>query len=70
MGADDFILGDQEKVKIVKDFKRGDKIPIGSKFLSSRQYTKTESYDGGHPYEWDERIVDQYWIDTYEVYIN
>lgn len=56
-------------MKIVKDFKRGEQIPSDAKFISSREYIKTEYYDGGHPQEWDTRVVEQYWIDTYEVFL-
>lgn len=54
-------------MKIVKDFKRGTPIPDNAKFISSRLFTRTEDYDGGHPMEWDTRIVEQCWIDTYEI---
>lgn len=56
-------------MKIVKEFKRGELIPNDAKFISSREFVRTEDYDGGHPQEWDTRIVEQYWIDTYEVYL-
>lgn len=38
-------------MKVVKDFKRGETIPSNSKFISSREFIKTEQYDGGHPQE-------------------
>jgi len=53
---------------IVKDFKRGAEIPDGSRHISSRRFVRTEDYDGGHPQEWDTRIIEDYWIDTYEVF--
>jgi hypothetical protein len=55
-------------IKIVKDFKRGQEIPATAKYLSSRLYTRTEQFDGGHPQEWDTRIAEQYHIDTYEIF--
>jgi len=55
--------------KIVKDYKRGDPIPADSKYLSTRLYRKTEDYDDGHPMECGTRIVEEYYIDTYEVYL-
>lgn len=55
-------------IKIVKDFKRGQDIPVSARYLSSRLYTRTEQFDGGHPQEWDTRIAEQYYIDTYEVF--
>lgn len=55
-------------MKIVKDFKRGNPVPDNAKYLSSREYIRTEYYDGGHPQDWDERVAERYWIDTYEVY--
>jgi hypothetical protein len=58
------------KYKVVKDFKRGDPIPENSKYLSSRLYRKTEHYDDGHPQDWGTRVVEEYYIDTYEIEIN
>lgn len=58
------------KYKIIKEFKRGESIPADAKYLSSRLFTKTEHYDDGHPQDWGTRIVDQYYIDTFEVVIN
>lgn len=55
-------------MKTVKDFKRGEEIPDSAKFISSRPHTKTEDFNGGHPLEMDTRIVEQYYIDTYEVF--
>lgn len=56
-------------MKIVKDFKRGEPIPNDAKLISSRKFVRTEDFDGGHPQEWDTRVVEEHWIDTYEVFM-
>ena len=60
---------EEQQMKIVKDFKRGEPIPNDAKFISSREFIKTEQYDDGHPQDWGTRIIEQYWIDTYEVFL-
>lgn len=58
-------------MKFIKDVKRGETIPSDAKFISSRLFTKIEDYDDGCPTQMGPatRIVEEYWIDTYEIEI-
>lgn len=57
------------RIKVVRDFKRGEAIPVNSKYLGSRLHKKTETHEdhfvmSSYTYE---VIVEEYYIDTYEV---